>query len=394
MRLALVVASVVAFAAEARGLSVTAFEGKGAEKVQTQLENRLCRKGLCSDGDEPPDVLSGKVFVRGGKRLLDVELSDAQGKSLMQLRVPLVGRKYVAKVDRAVRKALAAPPQGSEEDEWEEDEAPAPKAAAEPAPPPAEPSPVENRRPAMPKTEGVRPVDNPKNEIEASAENARAGYVQRVVWVSAGVRMQSRRLAFDGLEDSRLYVGREAAMMPRAEIAVFPFAKEGKSGPGLTGSFASTVTSGPMQVASRLLDAQLAWGIRLGSAPVWVRPEAGYRWHLMHGTVTTDYRVVRGGLTLEAQLWRFTLWASGGYLHVIGGAGELTRDYFPRSRMQAAGTAEAGVALNLLGRLDVVVAGNYDVYLHALNVEAEDAWVARSANDGYLSVTASICLGI
>jgi hypothetical protein len=181
--------------------------------------------------------------------------------------------------------------------------------------------------------------------------------------------------------------------MPRVSLALFPFAREGMSGIGISASFASTVTSSPTDIVGRELDAVLAFGLKLGGLPLWVRPEAGFRWHVMNGEgVGTEYRAIRAGLTLEAALGPVRLHGQAAYLGVIGGAGELSRRYFARARTGAAFATEVGLAVNVVGKLDITVSGTYDVYLHSLNAEPGDLYVARSANDGYLGVNGGLRL--
>ena len=385
-----VVVVLVSSGAQAKSLQLAAFEGKGATRVREALASKLCRHLLCVEEEqEASNVLHGKVIKQGARTLLEVELRDSDGGVLLSQRVPLTGKTYAAKIDRAVRSALssgaAATAQSDDSDELE---------VPEPAPAAAVPAKVEPAPAPAPKPEAApSPV---KNEVVARAreEEPRVDYSHRIVWLGAAVTVQSRQLAYQGLATPELNVSRETAIMPRASLALFPFAREGMSGFGVTGSFAMTVTSSPSELVARQLDAALAYGLRLGGTPLWVRPELGFRWHVLDGKgAATEYRALRAGVTLEAVLGPLQLYGSAAYLGVIGGGGELTKRYFTRARTGAAFTTELGFALNVMGKLDLTLSGTYDVYLHALQGEPGDLYVARSATDGYLGASLGLRLG-
>src|SRR6185436_1939615 len=116
----LFVALLLACAAEAKGVSVSQFEGSGAAKVQKAITAKLCRRHFCGGGDgSGVNVLTGKVFVRGGKKLLELELHDSDGNLILSQRFPASGRGYAKKVNLAVRKALK---QVEAEDEADDDD--------------------------------------------------------------------------------------------------------------------------------------------------------------------------------------------------------------------------------------------------------------------------------
>lgn len=411
MKTALAVLLFVSTAAEAKSLQLAEFEGKGAGKVRAQVEKKLCRRVLCVEDEKATNVLHGKVVKKHGKPMLEVELRDADGTVLMSQVVPVKGRSTAARVDRAVRDALAggAPAALAKADEADEDED-APVAAAEQkaaAAPATAAAPVKSIKTDGAKEEAAQtaaaPAAEGANAKPSKSENAVAAtverepavdYSSRILWLGAAVQLQSRQLAYSGLATPELSSGRETAIMPRVTLALFPFAKNGMAGFGVSASFSSTITSSPTELVARELDAMLAYGLRLGGLPLWVRPEVGFRWHVLDGQgASTDYRALRAGLGLEAAFGPLRIYGQAAYLAVIGGAGELTRRYFTRARTGPAFASELGLALNVVGKLDLTVSGAYDVYVHDLAAEPGDLYVARSATDGYLGATAGVRLG-
>jgi hypothetical protein len=398
---ALLVMLSVSFTAYADGVQLADFEGKGAARVRKQIESKLCRHTACvGDDAEASTVVHGKISAKGGKKLLELEVRDADGALVLSQRVPLSGKSYATKVDKLVRSALSTATKAK----------PAKEAVANAKVEPAEeageqakaedPPAVKQRRgpvasasasvavapvtvaPAATQTESSPAT----NEVIASASEPRPEPVKRFLWLAAGMEVQSRHMIYQGLATPEVVAPREIAIMPRVDLALFPWARDGMGGLGVLAGFASTVTSGTTAVTARQLDAALAFGLRFGGAPVWVRPEVGFRWHLLDGQgPSTDYRGLRAGLTLEAGLGPVHLYGGASYLAVLSSQGELSQRYFTRDRVSAAVDAQLGLAVKVIGKLELTLSGRCDVYFHALNAEPGDLYVAQSAVDSYLS---------
>jgi hypothetical protein len=410
-------------ASEAGGLAFGKVGGPKGPQLKGALKKGLCKSFACVDDEgDATVVLTASTSKTGKKWFANVSLAAPDGEIMGSKKIALsksgvlppaaLGaiRKWVG---TAIKKAemdggqAAAPPK-----KGGEDDAPPPMEKKEKKPPVAADDDEEGEG------EGEGEEEKPKAKKEKMAREATDDDVREkdeeddpppakdgdlTAWpifaVEVGARAAFRQLEYLQLASTDLVAVRPGlpGVQPFVKIELTPLARLG----GFAGGF-GVEAEGAMLVGQKLrarasgqtfdenrIDAQANFGWR--SPPIGgvlrLRPFGGAR--LLDNRVPNgppglpdvSYRAWQAGLGLDLHLGRVRIFARGAYQGVLQ-VGEL-QAYFPRVR-SVGYQGGGGLAFRVHPLLELTAHGRFEMFLHTLNPQPGDLYVARFAADAFV----------